>query len=57
MPPESGWAGVFFRIIAGEAIWPSERKRKVDALEPYGDEGRDKLRKAAGRGTYPESRG
>ena len=25
----------------------------VDALELYGEEGRDKLRKAAGRSTYP----
>jgi len=29
----------------------------VDALELYGDEGRDKLRKAAGRSTYPVIRG
>ena len=26
-------------------------------MEPQGDEGRDKLRKAAGRGTYPVIRG
>jgi len=29
----------------------------VDALELYGDEGRDKLRKATGRSTYPVIRG
>ena len=29
----------------------------VDALELQGDEGRDKLRKAAGRSTYPVIRG
>jgi len=29
----------------------------VDALELYGEEGRDKLRKAAGRSTYPVIRG
>jgi len=29
----------------------------VDASEPHGEEGRDKLRKAAGRSTYPAIRG
>jgi hypothetical protein len=29
----------------------------VNALEPHGDEGRDKLRKATGRSTYPAIRG
>ena len=38
-------------------IWSSEYGFTVDALELYGDEGRDKLRKAAGRSTYPVIRG
>ena len=29
----------------------------VDALAPHGEEGRDKLRKATGRSTYPAIRG
>ena len=38
-------------------IWSSEEGLMVDASEPHGEEGRDKLRKAAGRSTYPEIRG
>ena len=38
-------------------IWSSEYGFTVDALELYGDEGRDKLRKAAGRSTYSVIRG
>ena len=38
-------------------IWSSDYGFTVDALELYGDEGRDKLRKAAGRSTYPVIRG
>ena len=38
-------------------IWSSEYGFTVDALELYGEEGRDKLRKAAGRSTYPVIRG
>ena len=34
-------------------IWSSEQEFTVDALEPPGDEGRGKLRKAAGRSTHP----
>ena len=37
-------------------IWSSEYGFMVDALELYGDEGRDKLRKAAVRSTYPVTR-
>ena len=38
-------------------IWSSDYGFTVDALELYGEEGRDKLRKAAGRSTYPVIRG
>jgi hypothetical protein len=38
-------------------IWSSEEGLMVDASEPHGEEGRDKLRKAAGRSTYPMIRG
>ena len=34
----------------------SEEERRVDALAPRAEERRDKLRKAAGRSTYPLSR-
>ena len=34
-------------------IWSSEEESMVDALEPPGDEGRGKLRKASGRSTHP----
>ena len=37
-------------------IWSSEYGFTVDALELYGEEGRDKLRKAAVRSTYPVTR-
>ncbi len=33
--------------------WPSNKERRVDALALRADEGRDKLRKAAGRSKYP----
>ena len=33
--------------------WLSEEERRVDALALRADEGRDKLRKAAGRSKYP----
>ena len=36
--------------------WLSEQERRVDALALRADEGRDKLRKAAGRSKYPLSR-
>ncbi len=38
-------------------LWSSEEGFMVDAWELYGDEGRDKLRKAAERSTYPVTRG
>ena len=38
-------------------IWSSEKGSMVDALELLYDEGRGKLRKAAGRSTHPEIRG
>ena len=34
-----------------------QKERRVDALALGAEEGRDKLRKAAGRSTYPEIRG
>ena len=34
-------------------IWSSEYRSMADALELPGEEGRDKLRKAGGRSTYP----
>ena len=37
--------------------WSSEEEHRADALALGADEGRDKLRKAAGRSTYPVSRG
>ena len=40
-----------------EAIWSSENRSMADALELGGEEGRDKLRKATVRSTYPETRG
>ena len=33
--------------------WSSEEEHKADALALGADEGRDKLRKAAGRSKYP----
>ena len=41
----------------GKVIWSSEYRSMADALELTGEEGRDKLRKAAGRSTYPVIRG
>jgi hypothetical protein len=38
-------------------IWSSEKGSMVDALELLYEEGRGKLRKAAGRSTHPEIRG
>ena len=38
-------------------IWSSEEESTVDALEPPGEEGRGKLRKASGRSTHPVIRG
>ena len=38
-------------------IWSSEKGSMVDALELLYDEGRGKLREAAGRSTHPEIRG
>lgn len=41
-----------------EVIWSSKNEGPcVDALEPSGDEGRGKLRKAVGRSTHPVIRG
>ena len=37
-------------------IWSSEKGSTEDAWELRGEEGRDKLRKAAGRGQYPKIR-
>ena len=34
-------------------IWPSEYRSMADAWELSGEEGRDKLRKAGVRSTYP----
>ena len=38
-------------------IWSSENRSMADAWELRGEEGRDKLRKAAGRSKYPVIRG
>ena len=40
-----------------DAARSSEKERRVNALALGADEGRDKLRKAAGRRTYPLIRG
>ena len=40
-----------------EMIWSSEDGFAVDALEPSGEEGRGKLRKASGRSKHPVIRG
>ena len=37
--------------------WSSKKGRREDALALRAEERRDKLRKAAGRSKYPESRG
>jgi hypothetical protein len=37
-------------------IWSSKKESMVDALEPPGEEGRGKLRKATGRSTHPAIR-
>jgi hypothetical protein len=37
-------------------IWSSEKGSTVDALELSGEEGRGKLRKAAGRSKHPVNR-
>ena len=43
---------------AGAALTPVKHKeRRVDAWALRAEEGRDKLRKAAGRSKYPENRG
>ena len=42
---------------AMEWNWSSNKERRVDALALRADERRDKLRKAAGRSTYPLIRG
>ena len=54
---ESRVPGSDFRNEELGIIWSSDYGFTVDALELYGDEGRDKLRKAAGRSTYPVIRG
>ena len=41
------------REAAGLTIWSSEYRFMADALELPDEEGRDKLRKAGGRSTYP----
>eukprot|EP00828_Plagiopyla_frontata_P020116 TRINITY_DN256_c0_g1_i2.p5 TRINITY_DN256_c0_g1~~TRINITY_DN256_c0_g1_i2.p5 ORF type:complete len:107 (+),score=17.68 TRINITY_DN256_c0_g1_i2:23-343(+) len=42
------------RCVQETGTWgSSEQEFTVDALEPPGDEGRGKLRKAAGRSTHP----
>ena len=38
---------------AEKMIWPSEYRSMADAWELSGEEGRDKLRKAGVRSTYP----
>ena len=45
--------GICVRPEAEEIIWSSEYRSMADALELPGDEGRDKLRKAGDRSTYP----
>jgi hypothetical protein len=40
-----------------EEIWSSEQGSMVDASEPLYEEGRGKLREAAGRSTHPGIRG
>ncbi len=46
-----------FDLEEQEKIWSSEKGSMVDALELLYEEGRGKLRKAAGRSTHPEIRG
>ena len=41
---------------AGKRIWSSKKRFAADAWELSGEEGRGKLRKAAGRSTHPEIR-
>ena len=41
------------KLKAERMIWSSEYRSMADALELPGEEGRDKLRKAGGRSTYP----
>ena len=48
--------GKQFEREAEKIIWSSEYRFMVDAWEPRGEEGRDKLRKAAVRSTYPVTR-
>ena len=38
---------------AGKRIWSSEKRFAADAWELSGEEGRGKLRNAAGRSTHP----
>ena len=42
-----------FSERAEKMIWPSEYRSMADAWELSGEEGRDKLRKAGVRSTYP----
>ena len=39
--------------LVSAQLWSSEEEHRADALAPGAEEGRDKLRKAAGRSTYP----
>ena len=43
--------------LVSAQLWSSEEEHRADALAPGAEEGRDKLRKAAGRSTYPLIRG
>ena len=43
--------------LYGQKRWSSKKGRREDALALRAEERRDKLRKAAGRSKYPESRG
>lgn len=47
----------FVRQEGEREIWSSEQGSTEDALELSGEEGRGKLRKAAGRSKHPEIRG
>ena len=46
-PPE------MYRVAFPSQRWSSYKGRRADALAPGAEEGRDKLRKAAGRSKYP----
>ena len=43
--------------LVSAQLWSSEEEHRADALAPGAEEGRDKLRKAAGRSTCPLIRG